>query len=366
MPKSRRVSGGERVKSSTWRWYFKSASTRLPSLGWHPMLLADWHQTNWFTVQGAEKRAIHATGVRPGDPTADIIFAFAFARFHRKLVERLRKKGLLPEILHQGGRMDACADHSEEIHIEPPAYMDDFFLPVISDTAAELLPRFALATQITVETARRHGLQLNMDSNKTEANVDFRGKGRQRVLEDLSREFPVVDGQWTPTVRVAGEYVPAFGDAGLPRSKARSGACSSSHCCEGGVPCHAQAVPESKAPRKEGQGGGRARSFARGCSTAPARGILSATTDINAIEDTYMAPFRTIANERWRPGHIPASSQEVCRRLGILDFQETVSMQRLRSAALLVNAAPSLLALLQSDAGRAWKDDLARGSGRPS
>ena len=55
-------------------------------------MLTDWHQTNWFTVQGAEKRALHLTGVRPGDPTADVMFAFAFARFHRKLVDRLGKK----------------------------------------------------------------------------------------------------------------------------------------------------------------------------------------------------------------------------------------------------------------------------------
>ena len=25
-------------------------------------MLADWHQTNWFTVQGAEKRVLHFTG----------------------------------------------------------------------------------------------------------------------------------------------------------------------------------------------------------------------------------------------------------------------------------------------------------------
>ena len=42
-----------------------------------------------------------------------------------------------------------------------------------------------------------------MASNKTEAVVDFRGKGRQQVLEKLAVEFPVVDGQWTPTVKVA-------------------------------------------------------------------------------------------------------------------------------------------------------------------
>ena len=56
-------------------------------------------------MQGAEKRALHFTGVRPGDPTADVMFAFAFARFHRKLVERLWKKGLLPAILLHGGQL---------------------------------------------------------------------------------------------------------------------------------------------------------------------------------------------------------------------------------------------------------------------
>ena len=142
-------------------------------------------------------------GVRPGDPTADVMFVFAFARFHRKLVDRLGKKGLLPAILLHGGQLDASADESEEIHIEPPAHMDDFFLPVVSDTAADLLPRVALAKQVAIETAREHGLQLNMSSNKTEAVVDFRGKGRQQVLEDSALEFPVVDGQWTPTVKVA-------------------------------------------------------------------------------------------------------------------------------------------------------------------
>ena len=139
------------------------------------------------TLQGAEKRALHATGVRPVDPTAGIMFAFAFARFHRKPLNQLRKKDLLPAILLQGGQMDATADQFKEIHIEKNAYMDDFFPPVISNTAAELLPQVAFATQVTMETTREHGLQLNIASNKTEAVVDFRGKGRQQVLEDLSR-----------------------------------------------------------------------------------------------------------------------------------------------------------------------------------
>ena len=131
-----------------------------------------------------------------------------------------------------------------------------------------------------------------MASNKTEAVVDFRGKGRQQVLEDLALEFPVVDGQWTPTVYVA--------DGVLLRlvSTYRHLGTQASH----GSTWHS----------------------------------LSAS-DVGAMEDTYMAPFRTIANERWRPGHVPASSQEVCRRLGILDFQEVVIRFYLRLVTVIIS-----------------------------
>ena len=239
-------------------------------------------------------------------------------------------------------------------------------MPVVSDTAADLLPRVALATQVVLETAREHGLQLNMASNKTEAVVDFRGRGRQQVLEELAVEFPVVDGQWTPNrqgrgwrLAQIGKHVSALGNTGLSWGKARSGARSSSFRRKSGVPSHAQEDPESEASFQESQGGGRPR----GCQLpfAPWGWYVAFPQHfgrINAMEDTYMAPFRTIANERWRPGYDPASSQEVCRRLGNLDFWEAVSMQRLRLAARLVNASLSLMALLQSDAGRAWKAEL--------
>ena len=73
---------------------------------------------------------------------------------------------------------------------------------------------------------QEHGLQLNMASNKTEAAVDIRGKGRQEVLEDLSREFPVVDWSVDANSQSRGgrlgqacEYVSALGHAGFQRAR---------------------------------------------------------------------------------------------------------------------------------------------------
>ena len=162
--------------------------------------------------------------------------------------------------------------------------------------------------------SREHGLQLNMTSNKTEAVVDFRGKGRQQVLEDLALEFPVVDGQWTPNcprrgwrlVQV-GQHVSALGHTGFSWDTARSGARGLSFCRKSGVPCNAQEDPESEASIQEGQGGGGPCCCQLLLYGAGTWHSLSAS-DVGAMEDTYVAPFRTIAYQRWRPGHVPASS----------------------------------------------------------
>ena len=182
------------------------------------------------------------------------------------------------------------------------------------------------------------------------------------MLEELTVEFPVVDGQWTPAVKVAD------GVSLRLVSTCRHLGTEASHGVRRG--------PELAARRSAARAAYQAtrkkilsqRRLSKKARVAVARAVVSSrllcgagtshflsASDINAMEDTYMAPFRTIANERWRPAHIPASSQEVCRRLGILDFREAVSMQRLRLTARLVNVSPSLMALLRSDAGRAWK-----------
>ena len=204
-----------------------------------------------------------------------------------------------------------------------------------------------------------------MASNKTEAAINSRGKGRQQVLEDLALEFPVVDGQWTPTVKVA------EGVSLRLVSTCRHLGTQDSHGARRGPELAARRSPARAAYQATRKKILSQRRLSKKAGVAVARAVVSSrllygagtqhslsASDINDMEDTYMAPFRTIANERWRPGYVPASSQEVCRRLGLLDFREAVSMQRLRLAAEQVNASPSLMALLQSDAGRAWKAEL--------
>ena len=52
-------------------------------------VVREWQRLAWFLVGGPPSVFIHNIGVKPGDPTADVLFAFAFHCCHPKLLETL-------------------------------------------------------------------------------------------------------------------------------------------------------------------------------------------------------------------------------------------------------------------------------------
>ena len=151
-------------------------------------------------------------------------------------------------------------------------------------------------------------MQLNMASNKTEAVVDFRGKVRQQVLEDLGVEFPVVkvaDGvvlRLVSTHRHLGTQASRGARRG-PELAARRSAARAAY-----LATRKKILSQRSLSKKARVKVARAVVSSRLLYGAGTWHSLS-VSDINAMEDTDTAPFRTIANERWRPGYVPASSQ---------------------------------------------------------
>ena len=204
-----------------------------------------------------------------------------------------------------------------------------------------------------------------MAQNKTEAVVDFRDKGRQQVLEELAVEFPVVDGQWTPTVKVAdgvlaqiGQHVSALGNTGPLKVQGvvRSSPARRSTARAAYQATRKKILCQRRLSKKARVEVARVVVSSRLLHGAGTWHSLSAP-DINAMEDTYMAPFRTIANEWWRPW---VHSSELAGGLSSVGHTSgrRSACRDCVLAARLVNASPSLMALLQSDAGRTWKAEL--------
>ena len=45
----------------------------------------EWLRLAWFSVEGSPLFFVHTIGVKPGDPLADVLFAFVFFCFHARL-----------------------------------------------------------------------------------------------------------------------------------------------------------------------------------------------------------------------------------------------------------------------------------------
>ena len=39
-------------------------------------VILEWQRLAWFSVEGSNFKYVHNIGVKPGDPTADVLFAF--------------------------------------------------------------------------------------------------------------------------------------------------------------------------------------------------------------------------------------------------------------------------------------------------
>ena len=78
-----------------------------------------------------------------------------------------------------------------------------------------------------------------------------------------------------------------------------------------------------------------------------------------AINAAYMAPFRRIVSARFDLGEAPVSDYAVCRKLGIptLDIAQAVH-RLLHLARVLQHGLDRLWSLIQSQAGRQWRECL--------
>ena len=66
-----------------------------------------WQRLAWFLVEGSLVALIHIIRVKPGDPAADVLFAFAFHCVHQKLFESFRSEGLMESVVPSGKSIEA-------------------------------------------------------------------------------------------------------------------------------------------------------------------------------------------------------------------------------------------------------------------
>ena len=117
----------------------------------------------WFAIQGGSAVQAPATGSRPGDPNADLLFSFIMSKILASIRQRARQADI---------PLEASGDFGDMIHYA--AWVDDVAFAVFSE-ATLLLDKTTALLAIITDVMTEHGLKLSFGPGKTAVLMDFYG-----------------------------------------------------------------------------------------------------------------------------------------------------------------------------------------------
>ena len=128
-------------------------------------VLQDAHQSTWYTLPGHDVCYDTARGSRPGSPLADL----AYNTLMTKVLQ------LLEEKLQSHPQFQQVAMHLSMTCL-PVSWVDDVAIPLASTTPLLLDQLVVDATAMARDAFGEFGLRINMEKNKTEAVIQYRGQ----------------------------------------------------------------------------------------------------------------------------------------------------------------------------------------------
>ena len=147
-------------------------------------LLAGAHCGTWLSVQHSWLVSRFQRGALPGDPLADLMFVILAVRILGDIDVKFMEAGLdqtLPPLDHPAR---LCTNEDLEIKLPELSYIDDMVFFIVAPPE-ELVQSLSAATAIIYETFRSYHLEMNMKKGKTEAVVNFCGRGSRQFQRDL-------------------------------------------------------------------------------------------------------------------------------------------------------------------------------------
>ena len=136
-------------------------------------MLRDMLTATWFKFEASSLVAVTHKGTRPGDPAADVLFAFTLSSLFQAIESSLEECDLVDALpmVQQDPLVEgySCAPQLQFV-----SWADDFARPFIADTPSDILKKIRKATQCCTERASACGVELTFGSDKTAAVCDIR------------------------------------------------------------------------------------------------------------------------------------------------------------------------------------------------
>lgn len=157
-----------------------------------------------FRIQGLPQVAKTARGTRPGDPIGDILFNIIMQRILCDVRDELRRIGSHDVVQH--------GVHQSSAHVQflEISFFDDVAVGVLHPTTEGVMTAAAQVMPILIEAARKRGLSVNFQQDKSELLISFRGTGsckiKERVMIHQKAMVPIVTEHGCKSLRVSHSY----------------------------------------------------------------------------------------------------------------------------------------------------------------
>ena len=130
----------------------------------------------WYTTAPDEATVYRTSkGTIPGAPLADLLFQYVLHAAVSAMDFLLRRSGLAMAVTHGSVRAEA----------EPCSWLDDLTILVQSDAANSLADATIRAARLAHQCLGLIGIEVNYSPGKTEALLQWRGRGSKKVREQV-------------------------------------------------------------------------------------------------------------------------------------------------------------------------------------
>eukprot|EP00929_Paragymnodinium_shiwhaense_P092942 TRINITY_DN52996_c0_g1_i6.p1 TRINITY_DN52996_c0_g1~~TRINITY_DN52996_c0_g1_i6.p1 ORF type:complete len:519 (-),score=95.64 TRINITY_DN52996_c0_g1_i6:224-1780(-) len=145
------------------------------------------------------------TGVKQGDPVADVVFMGVFARIVDTIRRRLAEENITIVVRMKDGTVFGDAEADTRIDIMEITYVDDMLIFITANNCSDLLSNVKRVVQVVKEGVATANFTVNMSKGKSEVMLKLRGKGAldaRRAIQD-ERSVKIDDGS---TIGVVSSY----------------------------------------------------------------------------------------------------------------------------------------------------------------
>ena len=170
------------------------------------------HTDTYFWMAGQQDYVRTAVGTRPGDPFADVVFGYMFARILKTVEAQMLEAGLIEAF-------PGPVDHGlfSEVHPQAmqhhmgPTWMDDLCITLSAQNAQAIELQASTACGILLDACRYHGVTPNLQKGKSEVLFSFRGKGTRALRQKYfgphsSGQLHVLTESGAQYISVVGQY----------------------------------------------------------------------------------------------------------------------------------------------------------------